>query len=96
MECKENKKQWIIEYMQHNKNEFIDIVAENFVNAYINQFNPKIVEWYPYGAPKVLEIGKLLTELYKEKKINRYRYYCKNYQDGFPKWVYTYFLNNSQ
>ncbi|MFR4368885.1 MAG: hypothetical protein ACLT4F_08910 [Clostridia bacterium] len=44
----------------------------------------------------MLEIGKLLAELYKEKKINRYRYYCKNYQDGFSKWVYTYFLNNSK
>lgn len=96
MENKGNKKQWIIEYMQHNKNEFIDIVAENFVNAYINEFNPKIVEWYFYGTPKVPEIGRSLAELYKENKISRYRQYCRIWQDGYPKWFYVYFLTENK
>ena len=65
---KENKKQWILGYMSQHKNEPVDIVAESFVNAYVNKFNPKRVEWYPYGAPKVSEIGRLLAELYKENK----------------------------
>ena len=30
--------------MSQHKEEFIDIVSENFVNAYINKFNPKIIE----------------------------------------------------
>ena len=71
--------------MSQHKDEFIDIVAENFVNAYINELNPKIVEWYSYGTPKVPEIGKLLAELYKENKVNRYRHYCEIHQDGYPK-----------
>jgi hypothetical protein len=77
--------------MLQHKDELIDIVAENFVNAYINEFNPKIVEWYPYGTPKVPEISRLLAELYKENKIRRYRQYCKIWQDGYPKWFYVYF-----
>ena len=40
--------------MSQHKDEFIDVVADDFVNAYIHAFNPKTVEWYPYGAPKVL------------------------------------------
>ena len=65
--------------MSQHKDEFIDVVSENFVNAYINEFNPKIIEWYLYGTPK-------------ENKISRYRQYCEIWQDGYPKWFYVYFL----
>lgn len=34
--------------MSQHKLEFIDVVSENFVNAYINEFNPKVVEWSDY------------------------------------------------
>ena len=78
--------------MLRHKDEFIDIVSENFVN----EFNPKIVEWYLYGTPKVPEIGRLLAELYKENKISRYRQYCKIWQDGYPKWFYVYFLTENK
>lgn len=57
-----------------HKNHFIDITGEEFVNAYVDKFAPKVVEWYPYGAPKVPEISKLLAELYKEKKVFRRRH----------------------
>ena len=59
-------------------------------NAYINEFHPKIVEWYLYGAPKVQELGRLLAELYKENKVSRCRHYCKIRQNGYPKWFYNY------
>lgn len=95
----EIKKQWILNYMldhQSHKNEFIDITAEPFVNAYVDEFKPEIVEWYAYGAPKVPEINKLLAELYKEGKVWRYRHYCEWHQDGYPRWFYIYKLNDSQ
>lgn len=82
--------------MLQHKDEFIDVVSENFVNAYINEFNPKIVEWYLYGAPKVPEIGMLLAELYKENKVSRYRHYCEFWQDGYPRWFYIYFLIDNE
>lgn len=89
---KEEKKQWILKYMEEHKDEFIDITAENFILAYIDKFNPKLIEWYPYGSPKVHEIGKLLAELYKENKVGRNRHYCKIWQDGYPRWFYIYYL----
>lgn len=89
---KEDKKQWILKYMTEHRNEFIDITAENFILAYIDKFKPNVIEIYPYGAPKVPEIGKLLAELYKENKVWRYRHYCDNWQDGYPKWFYIYNL----
>lgn len=91
---KEDKKQWTLGYMSQHKNEPIDVVTKSFVNAYVSKFSPKIVEWYPYGAPKVPELGRLLAELYKENKAGRYRYYCENWQDGYPKWFYIYYLIN--
>lgn len=89
---KEDKKQWILKYMEEHRKEFIDITAENFVFAYADEFKPNIIEVYPYGAPKIPEIGKLLAELYKENKVSRYRHYCDNWQDGYPRWFYIYYL----
>ena len=68
MKNQQEKMWWILDYMAdpEHKNEFFDITAEPFVNAYVDKFNPEIVEWYPYGAPKVPEIGKLLLLLYRE------------------------------
>lgn len=89
--CENEKKQWILDYMLQHSDEFIDVFSENFVNAYIYQFDPQIIEYYPYGTPKVPELGRLLSELYKENKVSRYRHYCENWQDGYPRWFYSYF-----
>lgn len=35
--------------------------------------------------------GRLLAKLYKENKVGRYRHYCENWQDGYPKWFYVYY-----
>lgn len=78
--------------MAEHKKEFIDITAENFVLAYVDEFNPEIIEWYPYGTPVVPEIKKLLAELYKENKVGRYRHYCEIWRDGYPRWFYIYCL----
>lgn len=79
--------------MLNHENEFVDSLAEKFVLAYVDKFNPEDVIWYPYGPPEVPEIKKLLAELYKENTVNRYRKYCEIWQDGYPRWFYTYFLN---
>lgn len=51
-----------------HKGQFIDMMEEEFVNSYVNKFDPEVIEWYPYGAPKVPEIDKLLVELYKKTR----------------------------
>ena len=93
---KSDKKEWILEYMSNpvRRHHSVDITEEEFVNAYIDKFNPDIIEWYPYCAPKVPEIVKLLAELYKENKVFRYRHYCDIWQDGYPRWFYIYFLKD--
>lgn len=90
------KKQWIFDYMRTHQNEFIDIVSEPFVLAYVKEFQPNNIEWDVYGAPKVPEIGKLLAELYKDGKVDRYRHVCDAYRDGYPKWFYVYYLPQNQ
>ena len=74
---KNDKKDWIIEYMTHpeHRDHFIDITGEEFVNAYVDKFEPEVIKWYPYGTPKFPEIGELLAELYKENKLSRRRHY---------------------
>ena len=64
----------------------------SFVLLYVNKFNSEVIEWYPYTAPKVPEIGKLLAELYKGNKVSRYRYYCERWRNGYPRWFYIYCL----
>lgn len=94
---KGKKKEWILQYMSapDHKGQFIDMTGEKFVNAYIDKFDPEVIEWYLYGAPKVPEIGKLLVELCKENKVSRYRHYCDIWQDGYSRWFYTYFMKGN-
>lgn len=95
---KNDKKDWIIEYMSDpdHKYHFIDMTGEEFVNAYVDKFDPEVIEWYPYGTPRVPEIGKLLAELYKENKVSRHRHYCDICQDGYPRWFYIYYMKDDR
>lgn len=64
---KDNKKEWILEYM-NDSGHFVDITEEKFANAYIDKFNPDVIEWYPYGAPKVLRSVSCLPNCIKRTK----------------------------
>lgn len=44
------------------------------------------------GIPKVPELGRILSELYKEGKLDRVTMGCPISQDGYAKWFYTYCL----
>lgn len=90
IEHKEEKKNWIIDYVVYNPHIFIDITSEEFVNAYVEKFDPPNVSWQWYGAPVVPELKKVLAELYKEGKMRRHRHYCDIWRDGFPRWFYIY------
>lgn len=94
----EQKKQWILSYIKDPKHKYhdIDIFGEEFVHAYITQFKPEIIEWYPYGAPKVSELGSILSKMFKEGVLQRYTVGCPIWQDGYPKWFYTYVLPSEQ
>ncbi|RHV70210.1 hypothetical protein DXB15_07880 [Roseburia sp. OM02-15] len=86
------EKEWILHYMSTHVNEPIDMYNENFVLCYIGQFHPENIKWFPYGAPNVPEINQYLVQLYKDKKVKRYRHYNNCWRDGYPKWFYIYYL----
>lgn len=73
---------------------YVDIVTEEFVDAYIEKFNPKRVGWQPYGAHQVPELGRLLGDMYRCNMLNRFTQGLSpiSVADGFPKWVYVYSL----
>lgn len=90
----EQKKQWILDYMQNPNHKYhdIDIFGEEFVDAYINQFNPQTIYKYAYGVPAVPELGRILSKMFKEGLLQRFTVGCKIWRDGYPKWFYTYLL----
>ncbi len=90
---KKEKKQWILNYMKDPKHShiFIDVVSEEFVLDYIDACSPNIIRGI-YVVPNVPELGRYLSEMYKEGLLSRYRHGCTYTKDGFPKWVYVYNL----
>lgn len=86
-----DKKQWILDYMKNPDHKYhsIDIFGEEFVSAYVDKFNPENIGWYIYGTPKIPELGKILSQMYKDGILKRYTVGCKIWQDGYPKWFYT-------
>lgn len=88
---KQEKKNWIIDYLQ--KHGYVDIFIEEFVNLYIKECNPKKIEQKVYGSQYVPELSRYLTELYKENVLQRYTIGLNYSNDGFPKWCYCYELN---
>lgn len=56
--------------MNSYRSEDIDIFTEEFIKAFINKFEPKNISYYSYGTPKVLGIGKILTQLYNKQNVD--------------------------
>lgn len=74
---------WIIKYIFDNGCQ--DIFMEDFVEAYISHCQPSKVESTIWGADKVPELGKYLSELYKQGTLDRFTVGLKYQCDGSPK-----------
>jgi hypothetical protein len=88
----EEKEKWIINYLINNSIGFVDILDEDFVMAFIDKFGAKCVD-NVIGAPKCKELSNLLSQMYRNNKLNRFAHGVRSglCQDGkFPKWVYSY------
>lgn len=87
---KQEKLNWIIEYIRDNG--WRDVYMEDFVNSYIDNCNPKNVGYVLWGAPKVPELNRYLSELYKNGVLKRFTVGLHNCHDSvsMPKWVYGY------
>lgn len=87
---KREKQEWILKYIRNSKFKHVDIFDEEFVNSYIENCNPKRVIMQAWGAYKVREIGRYLSEMYYSKILERGTIPLNYQGDGFPKWCYTY------
>ena len=89
------KEDWIIEYLTKKATfKFVDMLDEDFVNGFIEQFNVQY-EGMIIGASKCKELSKLLSSMYKTGLLKRFPHGVRKglLQDGrFPKWVYSYQL----
>lgn len=87
----ESKKEFIKEYIR--KRLSVDILDAEFVDAYIEKFQPKY-KVKMFGANNCPELGQLLSTMYQAGELKRFA--CglpkPNWQPGFPKWVYSYQL----
>jgi len=89
------KQAWVMEYVQRHGH--VDVLNVHFVDAYIERFTPRKVIYQPYGAHKVPEIGRLLSNMFRANMLDRFpmglQYLCGM---GFPRWVYCYNLPREQ
>ncbi|MBD8836204.1 hypothetical protein IFU39_00025 [Paenibacillus sp. CFBP 13594] len=81
------KEEWIKDYI--NKNGPVNILDVEFVDAYINEFNPNHVI-QPFGANGCKELGKMLSTLYNDNILNRSRISIHGLGRDYPIWVYVY------
>ena len=89
---KYDKQEWVLDYLSNSRIPYVDITNEDFVNEYIQKFNPKKVGYQPYGADTVPELGRLLGDMHRCNMLNRFTQGLSpiSVADGFPKWVYVY------
>lgn len=96
---KKEKKQWIEAYLNNPNNARVigvgvDILNYDFVLDYIEGVDLPKKKWsfQPYGAHKVPELGKLLSEMYKDGIVKRQSAGIQCGYAGMPRWVYIYNL----
>jgi len=85
---------WIIEYLRDNIGG-VDVLNANFVNDYLN-FSGEGTRYapMPYGAHKVPQLGRDLTRMYRECKLERTRVGIQGFAGmGFPHWVWSYTIS---
>jgi hypothetical protein len=84
-----DREQWLLDRAKASKCG-LDILDREFTDAYIEQFDPKVIR-ANWGAHKIPELGQLLSKLFREGKLARFRIPLGfNWQPGWPRWVYSY------
>jgi len=91
---KMQKQEWIYDYIK--RNEYIDIFNAEFVDSYIKVCAPNTVYYQPYGAHTVPEIGRYLSEMYKNNLLERFRVPLAYQYSGFPTWCYVYHIKRKK
>lgn len=69
---------------------------EDFVNSYVEECKPGKYEETLWGAYKVPELGRYISELYKQGVLHRFTVGLNLQCDGFPKWCYGYHIKDKK
>lgn len=85
------KQQWIIDYINNNKLVGVDVLNAQFVDDYAKEFKSK-VEIQMWGSNRCKDLGKQLSQMWKDSIMSRSPVGINNWQLGEPKWVYCYML----
>lgn len=86
---KQEKLQWIIDYIEKHGSQ--DIYEEDFVDSYIQAFNPKVGDFIiPVNHIQVPELGRYLAELYRQGKLWRGTIPLNYTKDGVARYCYRY------
>jgi hypothetical protein len=88
-----DKEKFILEWIKKNDGH-IDTLNAYFVDDYIGTVKPKKIHYKNWGADNVPELTRLLKKMYDEGKLKRFVVNINPRPVGFPKWVYSYHLNN--
>ncbi len=85
------KEKWILKYIENQPSKSVDMLNIDFVDAYINKFNPPY-RCTLYGANKCSELSRRLSTMYKKGLLSRISVGIRGLGIDFPKWVYLYRL----
>lgn len=87
---------WVEKYLKQHSHGLaarVSVVDSYFVDDYISACGPKSIDYMPYGAHRVPQLGRDLAAMYKEGKLVRNIAGLGDMHSmGFPAWVYEYKL----
>lgn len=91
---REDKIKWVEDYLK-TKEFYVDILNRNFIDAYIDKFNPKYGATN-YGADKCPDVAKTLKIGFDQGIFKRQRAGITCGYSGMPRWVYVYSLSSKK
>ena len=91
---REYMEQWVIDYV--SKNPGVSVTDEKFHEEFYQNFGGARKETF-FGAQPVDKAMKLLKDLEKRGHLSRSIIgLAGNWQPGFPKWNYVYFIEDKK
>jgi hypothetical protein len=84
----------VLDYLDHNCEACA--VNQDFHEEFHKQFPGFKRKETLWGAQPVARAMAALTKLHMERKISRVRIGLRNWQPGFPKWVWSYSIGSGQ
>lgn len=86
---KTERHNWILKQVQ--KRERVDVLSAEFVDEYIDATGAVYSLQY-FGAFTCRQLGRDLSEMWRNGLLTRSRIGLSGFESGFPKWVYVYEL----